>query len=244
MELFFLAAGAIAGGFINGLTGFGFALMSAGFWLLILPPTSVVPLMAVCMTASQIMTMPRIYRMIDYTRAVPLTLGGWIGVPIGILILPLIPIPQFKLFVASLICINLVYTLTLKSKLSLSPTAERYHFPVGIIGGIFGGISALSGVVTTIWSGLFGWTKQEKRGVFQAFNFSMGVLSLILFGWWGFLDKQFFFTALLSIPLTLIAATIGVRIFERMGDAGFTKLINVLLALSAANLVLSVVTAS
>lgn len=241
MELLLLALGAIAGGFINGLTGFGFALMSAGFWLLILPPTSVVPLMAVCMTASQLMTLPRIWRMIDAKRAVPLTLGGLLGIPIGISILPLIPLPTFKMFVASLIIINLVYVLTLQSRFALPKSAERFHWAAGFIGGIFGGISALSGVVTTIWSGLFGWTKQEKRGVFQAFNLSMGVLSLILFGFWGYLDKQFFLTALVAIPITLIAASIGVRVFERMGNAGFGKLINVLMAISAVNLIISVV---
>jgi uncharacterized protein len=240
MELFLLAAGALAGGFINGLTGFGFALMSAGFWLLILPPTSVVPLMAVCMTASQLMTLPRIWRMIDAKRAVPLTLGGLIGVPIGILILPLIPLPLFKLFVAGLIVLNLTYVLTLQSRFSLPRSAERFHVIAGFIGGIFGGISALSGVVTTIWSGLFGWSKQEKRGVFQAFNLSMGLLSMILFAYWGYLDKQFFYTAAVAIPLTLVAASIGVRVFERMGNAGFSKLINILLAISALNLVISV----
>ncbi len=242
MELALLLAGALAGGFINGLTGFGFALMSAGFWLIILPPTSVVPLMAVCMTASQLMTLPRIWRMIDAKRAVPLTLGGLLGIPIGIAILPLIPIATFKLFVAMLIILNLIYVLTLQSRFSLPKSAERFHIVAGFVGGIFGGISALSGVVTTIWSGLFGWTKQEKRGVFQAFNLSMGILSLILFAAWGFLDRQFFFTALIAIPVALTAASIGVRVFERMGNAGFTKLINILLALSATNLVISVFT--
>ena len=130
--------------------------------------------------------------------------------------------------------------LTLQSRFALPKSAERYHLPVGFIGGIFGGISALSGVVTTIWSGLFGWTKQEKRGVFQAFNLSMGILSLIIFAALGYLDKHFFTTALICLPITIVAASIGVRVFERMGNAGFSKLINVLLALSATNLVVSV----
>lgn len=240
MELALLAAGALAGGFVNGLTGFGFALMSAGFWLLILPPTTVVPLMAVCMTCSQLMTLPRVWRMIDSKRAVPMTLGGLLGVPIGIALLPLVPLSQFKLGVACLICLNLIYVLTLQSRLTLPRSAERFHFATGFISGIFGGISALSGVVTTIWAGLFGWTKQEKRGVFQAFNLSMGAFSLGLFAYWGYLDRQFAYTALIVVPMTLLAATIGLRVFERMGNAGFTKLINILLGLSALNLFISV----
>ncbi|GGA21880.1 sulfite exporter TauE/SafE family protein [Neptunicoccus cionae] len=240
MELALLAAGALAGGFVNGLTGFGFALMSAGFWLIVLPPTTVVPLMAACMTCGQLLTMPRIWRMIEVKRALPLTLGGLIGVPFGIALLPHVPLPQFKAGVALLICLNLLFVLVLQNRLSLPRSAERFHFPIGILSGVFGGISALSGVVTTIWAGLFGWTKQEKRGVFQAFNLSMGLFSLSLFAYWGYLDKQFFYTALFVIPLTMLAATIGLRVFERMGNAGFTKLINLLLGLSALNLLVSV----
>jgi uncharacterized membrane protein YfcA len=240
VEIALLAAGAIAGGFVNGLTGFGFALMSAGFWLVILPPTTVVPLMAICMTCSQLMTLPRVWRMITRKRALPLTIGGLMGVPIGISILPLIPLAQFKLGVAGLIGVNLIYVLTLQSRLSLPQSAERFHIVAGFIGGIFGGISALSGVITTIWSGLFGWTKQEKRGVFQAFNLCMGLFSLMLFAYWGYLDRQFTYTALFVVPLTLVAAAVGIRIFERLGNTGFTKLINILLALSALNLIISV----
>ena len=39
-----LGAGAIAGGFINGLAGFGTALFSLGFWLQIMPPQQAVAL--------------------------------------------------------------------------------------------------------------------------------------------------------------------------------------------------------
>jgi len=40
-----LLAGALAGGFVSGLAGFGTALMALGIWLYILPPAISVPLL-------------------------------------------------------------------------------------------------------------------------------------------------------------------------------------------------------
>lgn len=48
MEFYvYLVTGAIAGGFINGLAGFGTALFALGFWLQILPPEQAVPMAGV-----------------------------------------------------------------------------------------------------------------------------------------------------------------------------------------------------
>ena len=44
----FVVAGAIAGGFVSGLAGFGTALMALGIWLYVLPPSIAVPLVIVC----------------------------------------------------------------------------------------------------------------------------------------------------------------------------------------------------
>ncbi|MHC5804510.1 hypothetical protein ACYTX7_09910, partial [Streptococcus pyogenes] len=47
-----LLAGAFAGGFINGLTGFGTALLSLGFWLQIMPPPQAVAIVVVMSVVS------------------------------------------------------------------------------------------------------------------------------------------------------------------------------------------------
>ena len=53
-----LLAGALAGGFVSGLAGFGTALMALGIWLYILPPAVAVPLVLICSVSSQISTLP------------------------------------------------------------------------------------------------------------------------------------------------------------------------------------------
>ena len=43
-----LLFGALAGGFVSGLAGFGTALMALGIWLYVLPPDVVVQLVLIC----------------------------------------------------------------------------------------------------------------------------------------------------------------------------------------------------
>jgi uncharacterized membrane protein YfcA len=79
----FLFAGALAGGFVSGLAGFGTALMALGIWLYVLPPSVAVPLVLICSVLAQTATFPSIWRSIDFTLVWPFVIGGLTGVPFG-----------------------------------------------------------------------------------------------------------------------------------------------------------------
>src|SRR5260370_13012904 len=81
-----LLAGALAGGFVSGLAGFGTALMALGIWLYILPPAVAVPLVLICSVSSQISTLPSMWKLLDFRLALPFVVGGLIGMPIGTLL--------------------------------------------------------------------------------------------------------------------------------------------------------------
>src|SRR5476651_1282563 len=80
-----LFCGALAGGFVSGLAGFGTALMALGIWLYVLPPSTAVPLVLICSIAAQTSTLPSIWRSIDFRRVCPFLIGGLAGVPLGTL---------------------------------------------------------------------------------------------------------------------------------------------------------------
>ena len=54
-----LLLGALAGGFVSGLAGFGTALMALGIWLYALPPALAVPLVLICSVVAQTTTLRR-----------------------------------------------------------------------------------------------------------------------------------------------------------------------------------------
>src|SRR5471030_786736 len=82
-----LLFGALAGGFVSGLAGFGTALMALGIWLYVLPPAIAVPLVLICSVIAQTLTMPSIWRAIDFKLVWPFLIGGLAGVPLGTLLI-------------------------------------------------------------------------------------------------------------------------------------------------------------
>ena len=71
-----LLFGALAGGFVSGLAGFGTALMALGIWLYVLPPAIAVPLVLICSVIAQISTLPSIWKRIDFSIVWPFLIGG------------------------------------------------------------------------------------------------------------------------------------------------------------------------
>src|SRR5437879_1731657 len=78
-----LLTGALAGGFVSGLAGFGTALMALGIWLYALPPAVAVPLVLISSIVAQTSTLPSIWRTIDFKLVWPFLVGGLLGVPLG-----------------------------------------------------------------------------------------------------------------------------------------------------------------
>src|SRR6187200_2604609 len=94
-----LLFGALAGGFVSGLAGFGTALMALGIWLYVLPPSLAVPLVLVCSVIAQSSTLPSIWKTIDFSLALPFLIGGLAGVPLGTLLIARADPDVFKLTV-------------------------------------------------------------------------------------------------------------------------------------------------
>jgi len=82
-QIVLIVIGALAGGIVNGLTGFGTALTALGIWLFALPPTVAATLVILSSVVSQLQTLPMIWRTILWKRVVAFVAPGVLGVPIG-----------------------------------------------------------------------------------------------------------------------------------------------------------------
>src|ERR1700679_4092884 len=92
-----LLLGALAGGFVSGLAGFGTALMALGIWLYVVPPDVSVQLVLICSIIAQTWTLPSIWRAIDFKLVWPFVAGGLAGVPLGTLLVAYADPRLFKL---------------------------------------------------------------------------------------------------------------------------------------------------
>ena len=82
-----------------------------------------------------------------------------------------------------------------------------------------------------------GWTKNEQRGVNQPFNMTILATALLAAGVAGLLDRTFWIWAVITVPVSLVGARIGLMLYGRVNDAAFRQLVLVLLGLSGLTLI-------
>ncbi len=234
-----LLFGALAGGFVSGLAGFGTALIAIGIWLYVLPPPIAATLVIICSVASQSWTMPSIWRAIDFKLIWPFLVGGLIGAPLGTLLVAQVDPGAFKLGVGVLLIVFPTALFLNRRPMAFTFGGRYADGVIGLAGGIMGGLSGLSGPLPTLWASVRGWGKDERRGVFQTFNWTVLVAALVTHVGAGLISQPVIGLALLALPGTLIGAWLGARAYHRLSDHHFHRVVLGLLFASGVSLVVS-----
>jgi uncharacterized membrane protein YfcA len=127
-------AGALAGGFANGLTGFGTGLTALPFWLQVVEPVIAAQLASACGVIGQVATLPTIWHAIDWRRLAPILLAGLAGVPIGIFLLPYVSLGTFKLTVGLVLIAYCSFMLLAAGRIKLIAGRQGAEMAVGLHG--------------------------------------------------------------------------------------------------------------
>jgi len=231
-----LFVGALAGGFVSGLAGFGTALMALGIWLYILPPSAAVPLVLICSVVAQTATLPSMWKSFDLTLVRPFLIGGLLGVPIGTMLVAHADPNVFKLTVGILLLV-FPTALYFSAPMAFEFGGKIADGIVGIIGGILGGLAGLSGPPPILWASIRGWGKDERRGVFQTFNWTVLFAALCLQAAGGLVAREVIWLAALAFPATILGSWIGARLYHALSDRNFRDVVLGMLVISGAILV-------
>lgn len=223
----FLLLGALAGGFINGLSGTGTALFALGFYLVVLDPVTavaIVSLMSV-LAGFQGLWVVRAAIFDNPKRLLRFVIPGVIGVPLGVWLLAGLDATFLRYGVASFLIVYGAY-FTFRASL---PAFERptpvLDSCVGGLGGVLGGASGMSGALPSMWMSLRPWTKFETRAVLQPFNMTMLLTTVGLLFFQGAYDADAVRAIFITVPTGLIAAQLGIMVFKRLSNTGFRRLL-------------------
>ena len=234
-----LLFGALAGGFVSGLAGFGTALMALGIWLYVLPPSVAVPLVVICSIVAQTSTLHSIWRSIDFRLVWPFLVGGLAGVPLGTLLVDYADPRIFRLSFGALLLMFPTLLYFQRRPMALNVGGRLADTGIGFAGGVLGGFAGLSGPIPILWASVRGWGKDERRGIFQTFNWTILSAALCVQAGTGFITRQIMWLALLVLPATVGGAWLGARTYHALSDGNFRDVVLGLLFLSGVTLVWS-----
>ena len=213
--------GAIVGGFVSGLAGFGTGLTMLPIWLLSVQPTVAGPLVVICALVAQAQTLPYIWSSIDWRRLLPFLLSAAVVIPIGTYLLGYVSTEIFQLGIGILL---ITYSTVMLAKrrsnwvIQGTPTANSL---IGFCGGVLGGIAGLSGVLPTLWINLHSWDKASKRGFFQGFNLVVLAMAFVLMWLAQYITMEVFRLALIALPGTIFGAWLGRKTYASLNDQRF-----------------------
>lgn len=225
--ILYIVIGALAGGFVNGLAGTGTALFALGFFLVALDPISAVAVVSLMSVVTGIQGLWEIRTALtrNVARLMRFILPGLAGVPVGISLLTFIEADTLKLVIGGLL---IVYGGFFSLRANL-PKFERrtpiLDSGIGLTGGILGGMASLSGALPVIWCSMRPWPKAETRAVLQPFNVAILFTTTLMLWWRGAYTTEAVTGFLIALPASLLAAQIGLRVFRRISDDLFRRLL-------------------
>ena len=227
-----IAAGALAGGFANGLAGFGTGLFALGWWLAAMPPIDAVVTVVIMSLIGGLQGLYAVRNTIEFRSQVRFLVPASNGILVGYLCLELINIILLKLLVAGFLIMFGGFFAFRKKLPNLKKRYLGVDVFVGFIGGLSGMLTGMSGVILTIGSSFYAWTKAQRRALVQPFNMIVLGTVLILMVGRGLLTPHIWLTVLIALPFSIIGTQSGIFAFRRLSDHHFQRLLIWLIFLS------------
>ena len=231
--------GALAAGFVQGLSGFAFGLVAMTIWVWTVAPQLAGPLVVFGSLVGQVLSLGSLRRSFDMRRLTPFVIGGSIGTPIGVWMLHYVDPTQFKLAVGLILVAYCPLMLFIGAVPRVTAGGRLADGGVGLIGGVMGGLGGLNGPAPTLWCSLRGWSRHEQRAVFQTYSLCMQALALAIYAASGLITLQTLWLFAIVAPAMVVPTLIGVRLYARFSEAGFRQLVLVLLSVSGVVLLAS-----
>ena len=237
MDLALFIGATFAAARVAGMAGFAFGLVAAAVWLHVLTPLQTTTLIVAFGLIVQGYSVWKLRHALKPSRLLPFLLGGAIGLPAGVALLRFLPAGEVRTAVGIFLVLFSLWSLARPQLRPVLAGGRLADGGVGVLSGVLGGMTGFGGILPTIWSGLRGWPKDEQRAVFQPTGVAIFLGTALLLGGTGTIGADTARLFLIGLPALLAGSWLGLRLYGRLDEAGFRRVVLVLLLASGIALV-------
>ncbi|MBV8837731.1 MAG: sulfite exporter TauE/SafE family protein [Alphaproteobacteria bacterium] len=235
-SLFLFIAATFVGGLTGGLAGFATGLVVSGVWLHILPPAQTATLIVLGGFVTQGYGIWQVRRAIAWRGVWPFIVGGAVGIPIGTALLTTLDAEVARVSIGVLLTIYSLYSLARPATKRL-PESLAADIAGGVLNGVVGGLTGLTGLVIAVWCQLRGGSNDAQRAVYQPVIFAAFLMNAVAYGFAGLFTVETLKLYLLALPALILGVWCGVRLYGKLDERSFRRMILLLLLASGLALV-------
>ncbi len=223
LTLIFISIIFLLAGFIQGLSGFGSALLAMPLLTLFVDVKTAVPL---CILQSLLMTAYLSWKLrafVERGKILPLIAGSLPGIYIGVTFLNKAEPALVQVLLGMLIVMYSTYSLVFK------PAPRKVHrlwaYIAGFCTGFIGSAFSTGGPPAIIYTTLTGWSKDHIKATLSAFFFVTSVITVAAHAVSGLTNTLVLKYFSVSSLFVLLGVYGGSRLYDRIKRQGYIRII-------------------
>lgn len=209
-------------GFVQGLTSFGFALLSVPLLTKLFPLQQVVPLVVILSLMTNVAVLIKARHRVDLKKIWVLIASSLAAAPIGTFLLVYIDSSLLKICIGALI---IGFALLILRGRSFPVQNEKLAFvPVGAASGLLNGTIGLSGPPVALFLSNQGTDKQTFRANITAYATILNAITIVTYAYSGLLNKQLGVYIGWMVPALIAGVLAGIKAVDKLNEKTFKRL--------------------
>ncbi len=168
-------------------------------------------------------------RHIDWRILWPLALSALVGIPMGLLMMRVVPEPLMIGILGALLIAYGIASLARKRDYPVH-WASRWSLLFGFVSGALGSAYNLNGIPIAVYGTLSDWPPDTFRSTLQGYFLVSGALIVSAQGLSGLWSRQMFTLYGLSLPAIAAAILVGRQLHRHLSTAKFQRALYILIA--------------
>lgn len=215
----------------QGLTGFGFAIVSVPIMIIFISPKIVVPVILMHAIMINIVILIEARQWVDLKRIWPLIIASLAGIPVGTYLLVILNVSVLKVFIGSVI---IPFVITFWIGFNKPIKNEKLAFaPIGFISGLLSASTSVGGPPVILFFVNQGVERQVFRANLVVFYLIISALSILAFVISGIITREVINYTMWFLPATIAGTMTGIKLTHKIDEKLFRKIALIVVMIAA-----------
>ncbi len=217
------------GALLQGLAGFGGALLTMPLILLYSDPKWAAPVVVLCYTINRFPTLFILRKDLMWDHSLLLIAASVPGAFLGTLLLKNMEPALIMKILGTVLILFSAYKITAPQ---LKPAFSRmWTLPTGFLSGLLGGAFGTDGPPVVVYAALRPWAKEKVVGMLQCFFLFANLIIIGSYGYHGLLTSSVLGMSAVAVPFAVVGILLGLKINRRISQRHFEVILSVLVGI-------------